>query len=88
MSRWRPWRLPRKPSLRRPPLPATAKPRDTPRLRYRAEGGPYALAVLRLTDGNTAVFRVGRFYGRYECVMVAYQRVEGITFWRDRNSNP
>lgn len=88
MAWWKPWRLPRRPSLRRPPLPVAAKPKNGLRQSYKAEGGPYACEHLFLTDGNTALFHARGFYGRYECGIVACRYAPGTTKWRDRNPNP
>lgn len=55
--------------------------RDRPR-RYVAEGGPLDGRELMLTDGTTAVLRIGGQRGRYLCGAVACRSMEGITVWK------
>jgi len=57
--------MPRKPSIKRPPLPLPRKPGVDPQSYFKCEGGPYAGAELSLVDGTTTVFTAKGQYGRY-----------------------
>lgn len=58
---------------------AVRRPRAYP---YVAEGGPLDGHELMLTDGTTAVLRIGSQRGRYLCGAVACRSMEGITVWK------
>ena len=49
---------------------------------YIAEGGPFHGRELMLTDGTSAVIRVGGQRGRYRCGIVHACRSPGTTVWR------
>lgn len=49
--------------------------------RYIAEGGPFDGRELMLTDGTSAVIRVGNQRGRYYCGLVS-MRDAGTTVWK------
>lgn len=57
--------------------------RSSPRC-YVAEGGPFDGRELMLTDGSTAVLRIGGQRGRYLCGLVAgkWDNYRGTTVWR------
>ena len=81
---WRQWRAPKKPNISRPALPGLRKQVNGKKLKYSCIDGPLKGSMLMLSDGNTAIFSIGGEHGRYECAIVATDRLPGETKWRPR----